>query len=86
MLSCLMETFLFAENPLCNFVEYISLWTQASVAECDRIFTGEGYRKSHGAQEAPGGEAEDRGEAPSRDGNRVDDQILRQRGECVTPE
>lgn len=75
MLSCLMETFLLAENPLCSF-EFISLLTQASVAECDRNFTGEGYRKSHGAQEASGGEAEDGGEAPSRDRNRVDHQIL----------
>lgn len=53
---------------------------QAAVAARDRVAAGEGHREGHGAQEAAGRAAEERGEAPCRDGDAVEDQILRQGG------
>lgn len=53
---------------------------QATVAARDRVAAGEGHREGHGAQEVVGGAAEERGEAPRRDGDAVEDQILRQGG------
>ena len=51
------------------------------MAERDTVLAAEGNRQGHGAQEDPGGEAADRGEAPGRDRNCLEDKILRQRGE-----